>query len=105
MKDEHDHVTHEMNFAKQSEIQAIISFIGKFRNSSLSKVDVLVFHHILMVCAEFGKKKAFQINQTELAQRLCMKQPNISRSINKLLDEQLLIKNANLYNVYLDQSV
>ncbi|WP_133309273.1 hypothetical protein [Parashewanella curva] len=78
MKDINDVTTEELDLSSQDEIQGVVKFISKMRYSKLSKVDLIVFQHVLMVCSDFGRKATFDVNQTEVADQLRMHQPVVS---------------------------
>jgi len=60
----------------------------------LSKTDMRIFHKIL-VDLRFEESNDFPINQTELASSLLMQQPNMARSLKKLVAAQMLEKLEN----------
>ena len=75
----------------QSEFSAALTVISKITLSGLSKTDVSVLHSII-VDVSFDGLNDFNLNQTKLAESMNMKQPNIARSVKKLVSARMLKK-------------
>ena len=71
--------------------------ISKLIYGSVSKTDLKLLHEIMFGIAELNYRCVFEINQTELASKLDWKQGNISRSLKKLVESGLLLKEENKY--------
>ena len=74
------------------EYSIALNVISKAMLGRLSKTDMRVLHSIIATFSSFGEKDNFPINQTELADHMLMRQPNIARSLKKLLAAQMLTK-------------
>lgn len=68
------------------------NIISKLIYGKIGKSDLRILHEIIFELAEQDPYKIFEVNQTKFAEKYGFKQGNISRSIKKLLDNQLLIK-------------
>ena len=74
----------------EGDIRVVSSFINAMHNHKLSKADVLLLNHLMMKYAGFEQEKIFVINQSRIAEDLALKQPNVSRSLKKLVTSGLL---------------
>lgn len=82
------------------DIRVVSSFINAINNHKLSKADVLLLNHLMMKYADFEQKKSFVINQSKIADDLALKQPNVSRSLKKLVASGLLrLEGQNLFSI------
>ena len=82
------------------DIRVVSSFINAMNNQKLSKADVLLLNHLMMKYAGFEQKKSFVINQSKIADDLALKQPNVSRSLKKLVASGLLrLEGQNLFSI------
>lgn len=64
----------------------------------VSKSDLALLHKIIFHVAKQDEFASFEINQSQLAKEIEWQQANISRSLKKLVNAKLLIKNENLYS-------
>lgn len=64
----------------------------------VSKSDLALLHKIIFHVAKQDEFASFEINQSQLAKEIEWQQANISRSLKKLVNAKLLIKNKNLYS-------
>jgi hypothetical protein len=64
----------------------------------VSKSDLALLHEIIFKVAKQDEFASFEINQSQLAKDIGWQQANISRSLKKLVNSKLLIKNENLYS-------
>jgi predicted transcriptional regulator len=65
----------------------------------VSKTDLKLLHEIIFGLAKQDFLKEFEINQSRFAEKLGWHQANVSRSLKKLVNAKLLIKNENLYSI------
>lgn len=73
--------------------------ISKLICGEVSKADLNILNKIIIHLAELDPFASFEINQSQLAKRHFLQQANVSRSIKKLLNSGLLVKNENLYSL------
>lgn len=97
MKDNKDQSTvdflHDLDADEKlyNEYSIAVNVISKAMLKGLSKTDLRIVHRII-VDAKYEAYNDFPINQTKLADSIFMQQPNIARSIKKLLAAQMLKK-------------
>jgi DNA-binding MarR family transcriptional regulator len=73
-----------------NDLRAVSIFINAMNNHKLSKADVLLLNYLIMKYASFEQGKVFTINQSKIADDFALKQPNVSRSLKKLVASELL---------------
>jgi hypothetical protein len=69
------------------------NIISKLIFGYIGKSDLKILNEIIFELAEQDPYKTFEINQTKFAEKHGFKQGNVSRSIKKLIECELLIKN------------
>lgn len=112
MKDEKDNITNDIFEVPESDYRGtyehmrattIMNFLWKIQYADLSKTDLVILHEILKQAKYENDEKEvvfFPINQKNIAEKLNMKQPNISRSISKMIKRRVLEKaSENLYEL------
>lgn len=72
--------------------------ISKLIYDLVSKADLVLFYTIMNKVAKNDFLASFELNETNLANELKLQQSNSSRSIKKLVNSGLLIKNENTYS-------
>jgi DNA-binding MarR family transcriptional regulator len=73
-----------------NDLRAVSIFINAMSNHKLSKADILLLNYLMMKYAGFEQGKSFVINQSKIAENFALKQPNVSRSLKKLVASGLL---------------
>ena len=71
------------------------SLLNSIIYGSVGKAELKVLDRIISDYIPFDASKSFSINQTEFAKKHKLQQSNVSRTIKKLLESKLLIKNEN----------
>jgi DNA-binding MarR family transcriptional regulator len=84
-------LTQDANEQSYREYNITISLLAKIMLKNLAKTDMRILHRILFE-ATFERLDSFPINQTALAKALHKQQPNVARTIKKLVDAKLLEK-------------
>lgn len=77
-----------------AEYEIAVNVISKVMREGLSKTDMRILHKIL-ADNKFDNSTNFPMNQTGLASALFMQQPNIARSLKKLIAAQMIQKLPN----------
>lgn len=119
MKDQNDNKTLELiddcdfdlfneriEIDERSAMYIILDIIVSIENNKLSKADLKLFKMIILHYANLNVRSVFEINQSELAKNHYLKQSNVSRSLNKLIKERLIIKvDKKTYKLNISKSI
>ena len=92
---------YQLKLRKDEDLQLAIDVISKLIYKKISQADLTILHHLMFYHCEQNSEMKFNINQTEIAKRRNLKQPNVSRSIRNLKEANILIfhENENLYSI------
>ena len=85
-----------MNKAKRN--AEFLILLSNLVDANLSKTDIKILYQILFEALGNDvdvQDDYFEINQSHIANLLDLKQPNINRSIKKMIDANILWKNSN----------
>lgn len=82
----------EKNERKSDDYFLTIAIVSKVIHSNVSKGDLKVLHHIMYSVADYKLDEKFELNHTVIARDIFSERPNVSRSIKKLLDAEILVK-------------
>lgn len=82
----------------ERDFMMVRSTIRQMIFGDISKADLYLFDQIMTTLADQEAFETFEINQSKLAKEIDWHQANISRSLKKLLQVGLLVKNGNLYS-------
>lgn len=78
--------------------------LGKCVDANLSKTDIKILRTMLLIAKNENVdlfKNPFKFNQSELALALELKQPNVNRSIKKMVNGGVVFKySENEYGLY-----
>jgi len=85
--------------------KSVLTVLRRLAECDLSKTDIKVLELALFTAKQNQKRDPcldfFEINKTFIANVLDMKRPNVSRSVKKLVDAELLKKNTDgTYKAY-----
>lgn len=85
--------------------RSVLTVLRRLAECDLSKTDIKVLELAIFTAAQSQKRDPcldfFEINKTFIANVLDMKRPNVSRSVKKLVDAELLKKNTDgTYRAY-----
>ena len=98
MKEERCNPCYHRTELVERDFMMVRSIIRQMIFSDISKADLHLFEIIMVKLADQEAFETFEINQSKLAKEIDWQQANISRSLKKLLQAGLLVKNGKLYS-------
>lgn len=92
---------YQLKTRKDEDLQVAIDVISKMIYKRISRADLTILHHLMFYNCEQNSEIKFTINQTEIAKKRNLKQPNVSRSIRNLKEAGILIfhEDKNVYSI------
>jgi len=94
----------QFNANYNNQYKGVGALLNQLLTSELSKTDIQFYQYLWVINGKC-KNIIFDINKTELALKLHMQKSNISRSINKLIERDILeklCKNQFRFTIYKD---
>jgi hypothetical protein len=92
---------YQLKTRKDEDLQVAIDVISKLIYKRISRADLTILHHLMFYNCEQNSDVKFAINQTEIAKKRNLKQPNVSRSIRNLKEAKILVyhESENVYSI------
>jgi hypothetical protein len=90
---------YQLKERKDDDLQIAMGLISKLIYKRINRADLTILHHLMLYNCKQNSDIKFTINQTEIATKRNLKQPNVSRSIRNLKKAGILIFHE-LENVY-----